>query len=310
MPTRFLTMLSVGVCALALLFAGIAVAQEDTTEETTVLAADAADMKVEAETDNTSVEVDNGEVSVSTDNDSSSDDGTSQQSSMTVQQNQATDGTGSRASTGDVSSNQQITTQATNLNGKTARIEGPNSVDVDRVVISGLRNCEESGGTVRVSVRQSDNDGSTTANFTDGNNTFIEVDSGQVVITPNNGNLLNVPSDFNPGNGTVTNSSGIRCGNNNNNNNNNRNRHHNRHRDHDRNRHRHHDRDRHNNRFFGRGAANQQYERNVEERVIRETVPNKGRLAATGGTPLLPLAGIALLGTGLFVGRSVLRERR
>src|SRR5215203_1986442 len=99
---RFFTIWAVAVCAWALLFAGIAVAQEDTTEETTVLAADAAKRKVEAKTDNVSVKVDNGEVSVSTDDGSSSDDGTSQQSSVTVQQNQATDGTGSRASTGDV----------------------------------------------------------------------------------------------------------------------------------------------------------------------------------------------------------------
>jgi hypothetical protein len=302
-----MAMLVALVIALILLLAAPVKAQETTTEETTVLAADAADKKVEAETSNTSVEVDNGKVSVSTDDGSSSDDGTSQQSSMTVQQNQTDEGSGSRASTGDVNVNQQITTEArTNLNGKTARIQGPNSDKVDRVVISGLNSCERSGGSVRVSVRQSDNDGSTTANFTDGSNTFIQVNSSQVVITPNNGNFLNVPSGFNRGNGTVTSSSGIRCGNNNNNNNNNRNRHHNRH--HDRNRHhRHHDRDRHNNRFFGRGAANQQYrsERIVEERVIRETIPNKGTLANTGGVPLTGAAFLALASVGLGV--SILR---
>src|SRR5829696_4733767 len=116
--TTIFTILAVAVFAWALLFAGLAVAQEDTTEETTVLAADAADRKVEAETDNvsvkvdngkveaktsnTSVEVDNGEVSVSTDDGSSSGDGTGQQSSLTVQQNQTDEGSGSRASTGDV----------------------------------------------------------------------------------------------------------------------------------------------------------------------------------------------------------------
>ena len=97
-----MAMLVALVIALILLLASPVKAQETTAEETTVLAADAADRKVEAETDNVSVEVDNGEVSVSTDDGSSSDDGTSQQSSMTVQQNQATEGTGSRASTGDV----------------------------------------------------------------------------------------------------------------------------------------------------------------------------------------------------------------
>jgi hypothetical protein len=97
-----MAMLVALVIALILLLASPVKAQETTAEETTFLSADAADRKVEAETDNVSVEVDNGEVSVSTDDGSSSDDGTSQQSSMTMQQNQATDGTGSRASTGDV----------------------------------------------------------------------------------------------------------------------------------------------------------------------------------------------------------------
>src|SRR5215208_2149679 len=77
-------------------------AEETTAEETTVLAADPANMNVEAKTDNVSVKVDNGEVSVSTDDSSSSDDGTGQQSSLTVQQNQTDEGSGSRASTGDV----------------------------------------------------------------------------------------------------------------------------------------------------------------------------------------------------------------
>src|SRR5215203_5561660 len=184
---RFFTIWAVAVCAWALLFAGIAVAQEDTTEETPVLAADAADRKVEAETDNVSVKVDNGEVSVSTDDGSSSDDGTGQQSSLTVQQNQTDEGSGSRASTGDVNINQQITTQATtDLNGERAKIEDTDSDnEVDRVEISGLRSCEESGGTVSVNVREQKADGKTIAYFTDGeNDTDIEVDSGKVVITP------------------------------------------------------------------------------------------------------------------------------
>src|SRR5215207_1318868 len=155
-----MAMLVALVIALILLLAAPVKAQEDTTEETPVLAADAADRRVEAETDNVSVKVDNGEVSVSTDDGSSSDDGTSQQSSLTVQQNQADEGSGSRASTGDVNINQQITTQATtDLNGERARIEGPDSDNVDRVEISGLRSCEESGGTVSVTVRQEDTDG-------------------------------------------------------------------------------------------------------------------------------------------------------
>jgi hypothetical protein len=96
------------------------------------------------------------------------------------------------------------------------------------------------------------------------------------------------------------------CRGNNNNNNNNDGRNRNRH--HDRDRNRHHDRDRfHNNRFFGRGAANQQFvsERIVEERVIRETIPDKGRLAATGGVPLTGAAFLGLVSVGLGV--SILR---
>jgi hypothetical protein len=86
------------------------------------------------------------------------------------------------------------------------------------------------------------------------------------------------------------------------NNNDGRRRHHDR--DRDRNRHRHHDRDRHHNRF-GRGAAHQQYERIVEEKVIKETIPNKGTLANTGGVPLTGAAFLALASVGLGV--SILR---
>src|SRR5215204_5851795 len=218
---RLFGVLVVSLFVLTLLFAVAAGAQEESAAEvTTVLAADAADRKVEAETDNVSVKVDNGEISVSTDDGSSSDDGTSQQSSLTVQQNQTDEGSGSRASTGDVNINQRTTTQATtDLNGKRAEIiEGTDSDKVGRVVISGLRSCEESSGTVRVSVRQEDTDGRTTAYFTDGENTDIEVDSGKVVITPDHSRNLTVPDGFDPGTGKVTSSSGIRCGNDNNNN--------------------------------------------------------------------------------------------
>src|SRR5919107_1045436 len=97
-----MAMLVALVIALILLLAAPVKAQETTAEEATMLADDAADSKVEAETDNVSVKVDNGKVSVSTDDGSSSDDGTGQQSSMTVQQNQTDEGSGSRVSTGDV----------------------------------------------------------------------------------------------------------------------------------------------------------------------------------------------------------------
>jgi hypothetical protein len=103
-------------------------------------------------------------------------------------------------------------------------------------------------------------------------------------------------------------------GSNNNNNNNGRNRNHHRHHDRNRHHHRHHDRNRfqHNNRFFGRGgAADFQYERIVEERVIKETIPNnKGRLAATGGVPLTgaALLGLASVGLGVSILRFAVRR--
>jgi hypothetical protein len=58
----------------------------------------------------------------------------------------------------------------------------------------------------------------------------------------------------------------------------------------------------------GRGAARNQYisERTVEDTVIKETIPNKGKLAGTGG---MPLAGVALLSLAIVgVGVSILRS--
>jgi hypothetical protein len=104
------------------------------------------------------------------------------------------------------------------------------------------------------------------------------------------------------------------CRGSNNNNNDGRNRHHHRHHDRNRFHHRHHDRNRfhHNNRFFGRGgAADFQYDRTVEERVIKETIPkNKGRLAATGGVPFTgaALLGLASVGLGVSILRSAIRR--
>ena len=60
-------------------------------------------------------------------------------------------------------------------------------------------------------------------------------------------------------------------------------------------------------RGFRRGAADNQYrnERNVEDRVIRESIPDKGKLAGTGGVPLTGAALLALASVGLGV--SILR---
>jgi len=68
------------------------------------------------------------------------------------------------------------------------------------------------------------------------------------------------------------------------------------------------------NRFFARGAADNQYrsERIVEERVIRETIPNKGTLADTGGMPLAGVAflSLAMVGLGVSILRSAIRPER
>jgi hypothetical protein len=49
----------------------------------------------------------------------------------------------------------------------------------------------------------------------------------------------------------------------------------------------------------------------LQECLAREVLDGgvKGRLADTGGAPLLPIAGFVLVGLGLFVGRAVLARR-
>jgi hypothetical protein len=301
-----MAMLVALVIALILLLAAPVKAQETTTEETTVLAADAADRKVEAETDNVSAEVDNGKVSVSTDDGSSSDDGTGQQSSLTVQQNQTDEGSGSRASTGDVNIG------ATRTSNNFSIVIRRNGSEVDRT--STDRNVTNKSFIVEQ--RSDTYDLDITVRPQNRTTYTVTVDD---CLGGGSGSTCNNPDQVdritNPDKSLTFDTRGNRfrvtytvnfknSNNNNNNNNNNRNR---RHRHHDRDRHRHHDRDRHNNRFFGRGAANQQYrsERIVEERVIRETIPNKGTLANTGGVPLTGAAFLALASVGLGV--SILR---
>src|SRR5215217_5455497 len=64
----------------------------------------------------------------------------------------------------------------------------------------------------------------------------------------------------------------------------------------------------------GRGAADNQYarEKTVEETVIKETIPNKGRLAATGGMPPAAVAflSLAIVGLGVSVLRSAIGRER
>jgi hypothetical protein len=307
-----MAMLVALVIALILLLADPVKAQETTTEETTVLAADAADMKVEAETDNTSVKVDkDGEVSVSTDDGSSSDDGTSQQSSVTVQQNQTDEGSGSRASTGDVNigASQNSSGCQNSRNVKTfsgTRNQLPTDsfrIDGDHFRLRYTTDRARSGTPVRVKVDVLDaNSNSTGQGFTanNGNDATDNVPRGpgtfKLDITATNASYNITVQD---------------CRGNDNNDGRNRRRHHHD-RDRDRHRHRHHDRDRDRdrNRFFGRGAADQQYTRIVEERVIRETIPDKGRLAATGGVPLTGAAvlGLASVGLGVSILRFAIRR--
>jgi Domain of unknown function (DUF1996) len=86
-------------------------------------------------------------------------------------------------------------------------------------------------------------------------------------------------------------------------NNDHNNRHH-----HNRHHHNRHHHNRHHHNRFHQNAAHIQYERTVDERVIKETIPDKGTLANTGGSPLILLACVVLLSTGLLLGRSVIRR--
>jgi Tfp pilus assembly protein FimT len=304
-----MAMLVALVIALILLLAAPVKAQETTAEETTVLAADPANMKVEAKTDNVSVKVDNSKVSVSTDDNSSSKKGTSQQSSVTVQQNQTDEGSGSRASTGDVNIGATRTSRIPSGTAATGIGNPPDEVRIN------IRNCTVSDGA---SITLEDIDG-TEALFRDGTQEIDIFDSSAEVRIEGPANdfigdhaQLTSPSNEDlseNGDYDVVTSTGITCRRDGNNNDG-RNRHRHHDRDRDRNRHRFHDRDRDRNRFFGRGAANQQYTRIVEERVIKETVPDKGRLAATGGVPLTGAAflGLASVGLGVSILRFAIRR--
>jgi hypothetical protein len=52
-------------------------------------------------------------------------------------------------------------------------------------------------------------------------------------------------------------------------------------------------------------AVNRQY---GEDDIIAKTIPNKGTLANTGGSPLILLACVVLLSTGILLGSSVIRR--
>jgi hypothetical protein len=68
-----------------------------------------------------------------------------------------------------------------------------------------------------------------------------------------------------------------------------------------------HHHNRHHNRFHHNdNAVHKQYVKTVEERVIKETIPNKGKFANTGGMPLANVAFLSLASVGL--GISILRS--
>ena len=300
-PVLFSAVLLVG----ALSFASTAAAQEEgMSEETTLLAADAQDNQVEAETDNVSVEREDGKVSAKTSNVSTSNEASSQQSSLTVQQNQADEGSGSQAESDDVNADRTSSipsgTRATGSNPDSPS-SPPDLITINR------SDCTVVQGA---SITVEDGDG-TEARFVDGDNDVeIRADASRVRIEGPNDEFIgdNAVSTSDPGFDTdgdyrVVTDTGVTCrgdnnnGNNNNNNNNNNRNNNRNNRNNDRN-----NRIIRINRNNDGGAARRQY----GNKVIVETIPDKGKLAATGGLPLAGGALLALASVGL--GLSILRS--
>jgi hypothetical protein len=279
----------------------VAAQEESTSEETSMMAADAANRQVDAETDNVSVEVGNGKVSAKTDNVSTSNETSSQQSSVTVQQNQADEGSGSEANTGDVNIAQNSSSSCKN----------PSRLDsIDDATRDASFSFNTTGNKFRVTYDVTfDTDGDSFRIEINRNGTEVESDETTEDVTDRDfivsagSDTYELRADVTPDDTatysvTVDDCRGSDDNNDGNNRNNNRN---NRNNDNNRN-----NRiiriDRNNDDNNG-GAARQQY---GDTEVIVKTIPDKGRLADTGGLPLAGVALVALASVGL--GLSILRS--
>jgi hypothetical protein len=300
MRRRFFTVLfSAALLVVALPLA--AGAQEGTAEETTVQVNDAAKAGVEATTSNVSAETGNGS--------SSGNTGSQQSSDVTVSQAQATEGTQSKAVTGDLTITQNSSSSCQNPH-QVGRIEDQNSDD--------SLSFDTRGNKFRVSYTVDFNSNSASNEFRieverdDPNRTVVASDSTDVDDTVNftvsrgaDDYILDATIVDAPGGATYSVTVDDCLGNNNGGTNRH---HHNRH-----NNNRHHNR--HNNRFHhnrhnNANAVTRQYESTVKDRVIKKTIPNKGTLASTGGMPLagVALLSLAMIGLGVSILRSTIRR--
>jgi hypothetical protein len=281
-------------------------AQEGTAEETSLQANDAAKAGVEATTSNVSAETGNGS--------SSSNAGSQQSSDVTVSQAQAGEGTQSQAVTGDLNISQNSSSSCQNPQ-QVGSIDDQDSND--------SLSFNTRGNKFRVSYTVDFDSNSNSNEFRieikrdNANGTVVDSDSTDVDDTVNftvseGADRYILDARIVQGNAnysvTVDDCRGNNDGGNN--------RHHNnRHNDHNN---RHHNRFHHNrfhpNRFHHNNAAHNQYtsQRTVEDTVIKETIPNKGKLASTGGMPLagVGLLSLALVGLGVSVLRSAIRRER
>jgi hypothetical protein len=275
-------------------------AQEGTAEETTVQVNDAAKAGVEATTSNVSAETGNGS--------SSGNTGSQQSSDVTVSQAQTTEGTQSKAVTGDLNITQNSSSSCKNpdelgsLDNETSddSLSFTSTGDKFRVSYDVDFDINGNSNEFRIEIRR--------------NGTKVDSDSTTVDVTNKNFIVSKGSDTYDldarivqaPGGATYSVTVDDCRGSNQNHHGNNRH-HHNRHHHNrfDHNRH-HNNRFHHNRHNNNANAVTRQYESTVEDRVIKETIPNKGRLAATGG---IPLAGVGLLSLALVgLGFSILRS--